>query len=136
MIVNQASGALSADPDGLVLATFIIDSEAGIFTGANSPAWTISGILNADEDIQISMPINFDGTNPMTVVDDLGEGIIGASSLNLSEADYLADLTVTFLTADGTSGVGTVIVVPEPSSLVLATLGVLGMLSYLRRRRR
>ena len=73
----------------------------------------------------------------MTVVNDLGEGIIGASFLgSFSEADYLADLTVTFLTADGTSGVGSVIVVPEPSSLVLSIFGVLGMLSYLWRRRR
>ena len=72
----------------------------------------------------------------MTVVNDLGEGIIGASSLSsFSEADYLADLTVTFLTADGTSGVGNVIVVPEPRGMVLATFGVLGMLSCLWRRR-
>ena len=141
LIIDPVTGALSADPDGLVLATFVIDSEAGIFNGANSPVWSVNGILDADEDIQISMPINFDGRNPMTVLNDLGVGIIGASSLgSFSEADYLADLTIAYLTADGDSGFGNVIVgggviVPEPSSIILLGLGSLGLLFFRRRRR-
>lgn len=126
VIIDPATGNVTVNTDGIEIGNIVIDSAAGIFNGANSPSWDAPGAFSADIDTQISMPINFGGPG-FSGVDNLGDGVVGATPAGF---DFLADLTVSYLDPGGALLDGEIHIVPEPSSMILATLGVLGMLGY------
>ena len=128
--INPFTGNITVDTDGIEIGNIVIDSAASIFNGANSPSWDAPGAFSADIDTQISMPISFGGPG-FNGTDDLGDGVVGSVP---ADFDFLADLTVSYLDPSGALLEGEVHIVPEPSSIVLATFGVLGLLGYLRRR--
>lgn len=128
VIINPLTGHVTVDTNGIGISGIIIDSEAGIFNGPNSPSWDIVSTFDDSFDIQIAQIYSFSEPAFYNGIDDLGVGIIGVWPSNF---DYFADLTVSY---NGEIQNGHLIIVPEPSSFVMLTLGCFGMMFFFRKR--
>jgi hypothetical protein len=119
---DARSGELSVDaPVGIQLTSINIDSAAGIFTG--NAASNLGGSFDNDSDTNVfkaTFGSNFGSLSFGTV-----------AQAGLSEAVVLGDLTVVgSLAGGGGLGVVDLIYVPEPATLILVSLGLLGLIVY------
>lgn len=121
LIINPGID-LGIDTDLVTINGYVIRSTQGVFTGA--PANNTSAFFTEDTDFQISANMGFE----LTGLHSLGN-VIGPE---WASVDFYDDLTMTYtvVAAPGTF-VGTLIVVPEPTTLLLLGLGGL----MLRKRR-
>jgi len=130
VIVNRVTGNVTVDYNGGQLAAIVIESASGLFDGTESADWNLAGQFVSDTDHQLANSIF---TDSLSGIDNLGDGLIGEFA---AEFDLLGDLSVSYLTTDGTQlQAGNVVVVPEPSALVMLSLGVLALGSLRGRRR-
>jgi len=126
IVYNPTNGEVAVNaPASTDLTSINIDSAAGVFTG--EPAQNLGGSFDNDTDGNIFKA---------TFGSSFGSLSFGnVAQTGLSEEFVLGDLTVIGSLADG-GDLGNVdlIYVPEPSTLVLLTLGLLGLVSCGRRR--
>ena len=123
---NPGTGELGVDaPAGIELTSVNIDSAAGIFTG--DPAQNLGGSFDNDADNNIFKA---------TFGSSFGSLSLGnVAQIGLSEDFVANDLTVVgSLNGGGDLGAVDLIYVPEPSAVLLLTLGVVGLLAARRRR--
>jgi hypothetical protein len=128
IIYNATTGELGVDaPAGTNLTSVNIDSAARIFTGA--PAQNLGGSFDNDSDTNIFKA---------TFGSSFGSLSFGAvAQPGLAESFVLGDLTVVgSLAGGGALGNVDLIYIPEPTSLALASLGLLGLTAYGWRARR
>lgn len=126
IVYNPVTGELDVDaPAGTDLTSINIDSTAGIFTGDS--AENLGGSFDNDAD---------DNIFKATFGSAFGSLSFGAvAQAGLSEDFVLNDLTVVgSLNGGGDLGAVDLIYVPEPSAVLLLTLGVVGVLAARRRR--
>jgi hypothetical protein len=126
IIYDPSSGEVAVDaPSGVELTSINIDSAAGIFTG--DPAQNLGGSFDNDADNNI-----FKAT--------FGSSFGGLSFGNVAQAGLAQDVVLNDLSVVGSLAGGgdlgnvDLIYVPEPSAMVLLTLGVVGWLAGRRRR--
>jgi predicted dienelactone hydrolase len=127
ILYDAGTGELAVDaPAGAELTSINIDSAAGIFTG--TAAQNLGGSFDNDSDNNIFKA---------TFGSSFGSLSFGnVAQTGLSEAFVLSDLTVVgSLAGGGALGDVDLIYVPEPSTVTLTVLGVLGLLRYARPRR-
>ena len=119
LIVDPATGMVQISADELTLSGYVIESAAGVFTG--QPAENL-GLFVEDTDTRISGNLDL----ALSGMHDLG-AVIGSQWNVLIEED----LTFTYTIA-GSPGIhaGTLVVIPEPGTLVLLALGALCVLGY------
>ncbi len=125
VIYNASSGELAVDaPAGTDLTSINIDSAAGVFTG--DAAQNLGGSFDNDSDNNIFKA---------TFGSSFGSLSFGnVAQTGLAEQFVLADLSVVgSLAGGGDLGAVDLIYVPEPSSLLLVSLGALALLSCGRR---
>ena len=125
IVYDPATGALGVDaPAGVELTSVNIDSAAGIFTGA--PAENLGGSFDNDADNNIFKA---------TFGSSFGSLSFGAvAQAGLSQEAVIADLTVVgSLAGGGDLGNVDLIYVPEPSTLVLILLSLIGLVAARRR---
>ena len=132
LVVDPADGMVLIDTDGMVISGYVIKSTAGVFTGepANNLGWFVE---DTDWRISGNMGIELEGVHPLGAV-------IGSEWEILTKdgpVDLYDDLTFTY-TVFGSPGTlrGSLIVIPEPGTLVLLLTGLLGLLLLATRRRR
>ena len=126
VVYNPNTGELAVDaPAGVELTSINIDSAAGFFTGES--AQNLGGSFDNDADNNIFKA---------TFGSSFGSLSFGnVAQPGLSEDFVLNDLTVVgSLAGGGDLGNVDLIYVPEPSTLVLLTLGLLGLVACRRRR--
>ncbi len=126
IIYDAGSGEVSVDaPAGTELTSINIDSAAGIFTG--DAAQSLGGSFDNDADNNIFKA---------TFGSSFGSLSFGnVAQPGLAEQFVLNDLSVVgSLQGGGDLGNVDLIYVPEPSTLLLLTIGVLGLRGYGRRR--
>jgi hypothetical protein len=127
IIYNALTGEVAVDaPAGRELTSVNIDSAASIFTGA--PAMNLGGSFDNDKDNNIFKA---------TFGSSFGSLSFGnVAQTGLSQPFVLNDLTVVgSLAGGGALGNIDLIYIPEPSTLMLVCLGLLGLGAYGRRRR-
>ncbi len=126
LLYDASTGELGvAAPAGMELTSINIDSAAGVFTG--QPAQNLGGSFDNDADNNIFKA---------TFGSSFGSLSFGnVAQPGLSEQFVLADLTVVgSLAGGGALGTVDLIYVPEPATIVLAMVGVIGLsLCYCRR---
>ena len=124
MLDASAAGSAGEDVNG-----WKILSAGGIFTG--DPPTIAPSVFNTDKDTEVST-----GFIALSGVQELGN-IIGQEYLNQSVGFYADDISGIF-TMDGQQGnfALDIQVIPEPSSLMLAALGLVSLAGYGWRRRR
>lgn len=126
LLLNRATGGLTIHSHGVPLSGYLIASTEGIFTGR--PAHNL-GQFTEDGDFRISGGWGFTlwGAHP------LGD-VIGPQG---KAVDPFDDLTFTY-TLEGTPGVfvGTIVAVPEPSTIAGLAGGLLVVLLWAARKRR
>ena len=128
IVYDPATGEIRLDaPNGVNLTSINLNSADSIFMG--EPAMNIGGNFDIDEDDTI-----FKAT--------FGSSFGSLTFGNIAKADLSADFVLNDLTVDGAlepgGGLGDVdlIYVPEPSSVLMLAVGVLGFLRFVRRDRR
>jgi hypothetical protein len=128
--------------------SIIYDAETGLL-GLNAPASTELTSINIDSEggLFAGMPENLDGDFDIFSAGTIFKATFGSSfgdlsfgmvyPVGLSEADVLADFTVDGSLAVG-GGLGDVdlIYIPEPTSCVLLSIGLVGITGMAWRRRR
>ena len=126
IVYDPGTGHVSVDaPAGMELTSINIDSAAGIFTGA--AAENLGGSFDNDADANI-FKATFGGS-----FGSIGFGNVAQSGL--AEDFLLGDLTVVGSVAGGGElGQVDLIYVPEPSALLLVTVGMMGVLAVRRER--
>jgi hypothetical protein len=117
VVYDARSGELSVDaPAGVELTSINIDSASGIFTG--DPAQNLGGSFDNDTDNNI-FKATFGGS-----FGSLSFGAVAPAGLD--EPFLLSDLTVVgSLAGGGDLGAVDLIYVPEPSTILLASIGLL-----------
>jgi hypothetical protein len=128
IIYNAGTGEVAVDaPAGVQLTSVNIDSAGRIFTGA--PAQNLGGSFDNDADGNIFKA---------TFGSSFGSLSFGnVAQAGLSQQFVLNDLTVVgSLAGGGALGNVDLIYIPEPSTLVLVGLGLLGLAAARMRRRR
>ena len=124
---NPSNGELFVDaPAGVELTSINIDSAAGIFTG--DPAQNLGGSFDNDSDNNIFKA---------TFGSSFGSLSFGnVAQAGLSEDFVTNDLTVVGSLAGGgdLGNVDLPYMCPEPSTLLLALLGIVGLLHWRRRK--
>ena len=127
LIYDTATGELSVDaPNGVELTSINIDSAAGIFTG--DPAQNLGGSFDNDTDHNIFKATFGSSFGSLSFGNVVQAGLYPGFVAN--------DLTVVGSLAGG-GGLGDVdcFCLPEPSSLLLALLGIVGLLHWRRWRK-
>ena len=128
VVYNAGTGELAVDaPAGVELTSINIDSAAGIFTG--EAATNLGGSFDNDADANI-FKATFGGS-----FGSLSFGNVAPSGL--SEEFVSGDLTVVgSLAGGGDLGNVDLVYVPEPTSILLLTVGTLiGLLHFMRANR-
>ena len=123
---NVATGEVGVDaPAGTDLTSINIDSASGIFTG--DAAMNLGGSFDNDADNNIFKA---------TFGSSFGSLSFGnVAQAGLSEDFVAGDLTVVgSLAGGGDLGAVDLVYIPEPSTLMLLGLGVVGVLAIRRRR--
>ena len=125
MVYNANTGEVSVDaPTGTELTSINIDSSAGIFTG--DPAQNLGGSFDNDADANI-----FKATFGSSF-GSLSFGNVAQPALD--KEFVMTDLTVVgSLAGGGDLGAVDLVYIPEPTSITLLVLGLLGGM-LLRRR--
>ena len=129
--INADTGNVLIDTGGLNVSGWGVFSTGGIFTGDPANIDVRHPILTTDNDFEVSTGfVDFNG------FDDLGN-IIGEQYRNQPIDFYAQDISGHF-TAPGEQGLFNMSfhVNPEPSSFLLAALGLIGLLAYAWRHRR
>ncbi len=124
ILYNPTTGEVAVDaPAGTNLTSVNIDSAGGIFTGA--PAQNLGGSFDNDSDTNIFKA---------TFGSSFGTLSFGnVAQTGLSQQFVLTDLTVVgSLAGGGALGNVDLIYVPEPSTLVLVSFGLVTVLAYFR----
>ena len=128
IVYDANTGEVAVDaPAGIELTSINIDSATGIFAGA--PAQNLGGSFDNDADNNIFKA---------TFGSSFGSLSFGnVAQTGLSKEFVASDLTIVgSLAGGGDLGNVDLIYVPEPSTLVLLTLGLLRLVAYGRRRDR
>ena len=128
IVYDPATGEIRIDaPNGVNLTSINISSAGSVFMG--DPAMNLDGSFDIDEDDTI-----FKAT--------FGSSFGTLSFGNVAKTELSADFVLNDLTIDGAlepgGGLGDVdlIYVPEPSSILLLTFGLMGILRLTRRKGR
>jgi hypothetical protein len=126
IVYNPATGEVAVDaPATTQLTSINIDSASGIFTGA--PAQNLGGSFDNDSD-----------TNVFKATFGSSFGTLSFGNVaqpGLSKALVTNDLTVVgSLAGGGALGPVDLIYVPEPATILLASLGLVALVSYAWRR--
>ncbi len=125
VIYNGGTGEIAVDaPAGVALTSINIDSAAGIFTGA--PAQNLGGSFDNDADNNIFKA---------TFGSSFGSISFGrVATVGLTQESLLGDLTVVgSLAGGGALGNVDLIYVPEPSTVLLALVSLVALVSMIRK---
>jgi len=122
VIVNSETGEVTVNLAGHTVSAIIIDSAAEIFNGVE-PNWDTTSQFPSTLPGELG---NVLFTSTASGVDELGT-VISTEFLGRDKEFYLQDLDLNILIASegGALTKGNVIVVPEPSTWLLLTAGVL-----------
>jgi len=131
IIVNSETGEVTVDLAGHTVSAIIIESASEIFNGTQ-PDWDTTSQFPSTLPGELG---NVLFTATASGVDELG-AMISAEFLGRDKEFYLQDLDLNILIASegGALTKGNVIVVPEPSALLLVGLGSLALVGVVRRR--
>jgi len=133
IIVNSETGEVTVDLAGHTVSAIIIESASEIFNGSE-PEWDTTSQFPSTLPGELG---NVLFTSTASGVDELG-AVISAEFLGRDKEFYLQDLDLNILIASegGALTKGNVIVVPEPSTLLLAAFGMMGAVACIYRRKR